>query len=256
MAHGPDRRVRNIRLLTEAERRKMLGEWNVVESHVPASCLHDLFAARAAATPDAVAAVCEDLQLTYGELNQRANQLAHYLRTLGVGPETTAGLCVERSLELIIGLLAILKAGGAYVPLDPRYPQSRLAFMIADARVNVLLTTERLRDKVGAPDGTRVVCLDSRREAILSESCENPQSGAIPENLAYVIYTSGSTGQPKGVQVAHANVVRLFQATERWFSFNETDVWTLFHSQAFDFSVWELWGALLYGGNSLWCRLA
>jgi len=210
--------------------------------------IHELFERQAAATPDAVAISFEDERLTYRELNARANRLAHHLRGLGVGPETCVGILVERSLEMVVAILGVLKAGGCYLPLDPAYPPERLSFMLEDARAPLLLTEEALFARV--PEcRVRVVCLDRDRKTIASESAENLPRVATPSNLAYVIYTSGSTGQPKGVAISHANVARLFEATHGWFDFDGRDVWTLFHSCAFDFSVWELWGALLYGGR-------
>ena len=211
-------------------------------------CIHELFAEQAARTPDAVAVVSEDRQITYRELNEQANQLAHYLQSLGVGTEGLVGLCVERSPEMVVGLLGILKAGGAYVPLDPTYPRERLALMLADAGVKVLLTQESLLAQLPT-QATRVVCLDRDAKPLGVKSRENPAPLASAENIAYVIFTSGSAGRPKGCMVTHYNVVRLFQATERWFHFNADDVWTLFHSVAFDFSVWEIWGALIHGGR-------
>ena len=210
-------------------------------------CLHQLFELQAEQYPDAIAVAYEEQQLTYGELNRQANQLAHYLRSLGVGTETLVGICVERSLYTVIGILGILKAGGAYVPLDPSYPQDRIAYSIADSQLGVLLTSERHLSDLPEHEA-RVVCLD-RWEAIASESDANPDSDVNPDNLAYVIYTSGTTGKPKGVLIEHYNVCRLFSATQHWYNFDSTDVWTMFHSYAFDFSVWELWGALLYGGK-------
>ena len=246
---NPAQRIGTLPLLTDAERHQLLIEWNDTNRDYPQDkCLHQLFEAQVERMPDAPALVFEDEQLTYRELNARANQLAHYLRALGVGPEVLVGICMERSLEMIVGVLGILKAGGAYVPLDPAYPQERLAFMLVDSQAPVVVTQERLVEKL-PEQGAKVVCLDTEWEAIARESKENPVSGAIADNLAYVIYTSGSTGKPKGVLVSHYNITRLFEATESWFRFNERDVWTLFHSVAFDFSVWELWGALLYGGR-------
>jgi len=210
--------------------------------------IHERFERQAEATPDAIAVSFEGERLTYRELNERANRLAHHLRSLGVGPETCAGILVERSLELVVTILGVLKAGGCYLPLDPAYPMERLSFMLEDARAALLLTSEASTATVFERHMS-VVRLDRDLEEIASQSIENLQPVASSENLAYVIYTSGSTGQPKGVAVSHANVARLFDATHAWFEFDERDVWTLFHSCAFDFSVWELWGALLYGGR-------
>ncbi|MDB6017607.1 MAG: Non-ribosomal peptide synthetase [Pedosphaera sp.] len=209
------------------------------------TCLHQLFEAQVARTPNAVAVAFAEEQLTYAELNAQADKWAATLRWLGVGPEVLVGLCVERSPQMIVGILAILKAGGAYVPLDPSYPFERLAFLLSDARPPVLLTQEKLIHLL-PPHEARVICLDLLLEPNASKPAAVPITG---DNLAYVIYTSGSTGRAKGVMVTHRNVVRLFTATQPWFSFNEHDVWTLFHSFAFDFSVWEIFGALLHGGR-------
>jgi len=207
--------------------------------------IHQGVELQAARIPEAVALLFEDQHLTYRELNNRANRLAHHLRSLGVKPEVLVGICVERSIEMVIGVLGILKAGGAYVPLDPTYPKERIALILEDTRVQVVMThTGLVRD---LPDNNaRVICLDSGD--FDTQSTENPRSGAAPDNPAYVIYTSGSTGKPKGAVVTHFNVMRLFEQTEEWFQFDD-DVWTLFHSYAFDFSVWEMWGPLLYGGR-------
>nr|NCS43449.1 amino acid adenylation domain-containing protein [Microcystis aeruginosa BS11-05] len=211
-------------------------------------CIHQLFEEQVERTPNDVAVVFEEQQLTYNELNRRANQLAHYLQSLGVKPDELVGICVERSLEMIVGLLGILKAGGAYVPLDPDYPQERLSFMLEDSQVKVLVTQAKLVESIPEHQA-QLICLDTEWEKIAQNIPSNPESGVKPDNLTYIIYTSGSTGKPKGVLVNHANVVRLFAATDSWYHFNSNDVWTLFHSYAFDFSVWEMWGALLYGGR-------
>jgi amino acid adenylation domain-containing protein len=211
-------------------------------------CVHQLFEAQAARTPDAIAITCEQETLTYAQLNVRANQLAHFLRKRGAGPEVLVAMYMERSLDMVAAILAIVKAGAAYVPLDPTYPMGRLAFMLDDSTPALILTEERMRPAI-AGCAAEVVCVDSERGAIASESGQNPVTKVKCGNLAYVIYTSGSTGKPKGVLITHHNVVRLFEATSSWYQFDEHDVWTMFHSYAFDFSVWEFWGALIHGGR-------
>ncbi|MEH2331115.1 amino acid adenylation domain-containing protein [Nostoc sp.] len=241
--------IAELPLLTIAERHQLLVEWNNTQVDYSSNkCIHQLFEKQVERTPDAVAVVFEDQQLTYQQLNTRANQLAHYLRSLGVGADVLVGLCVERSLEMLVGLLGILKAGGAYLPLDPDYPIERLSFIVEDAQVRVLLTQQQLVESLPKHQA-RVVCLDIDWEKIAQNNESNLENTATPDNLGYVIYTSGSTGKPKGVLVNHSNVARLFAATNSWYNFNSQDVWTLFHSYAFDFSVWEIWGALLYGGR-------
>ena len=249
VAADPGLQIAELPLLTEAERQQLLAEWNpqYAESGLK-GCVHELFERQVERSPDAVAAVHEKQKLTYRELNQRANQLAHALRRMGVGPETLVGLYMERSLEMVIGILGIFKAGGAYVALDPVYPRERLAFMLGDARPKAVVTQQRLLASLPG-NGVTILSFDAERERLCSESVLNVDSGVRPDHLAYVIYTSGSTGKPKGTLVTHRNVARLFQATQEWFRFGAQDVWTLFHSQAFDFSVWELWGALAYGGR-------
>ncbi len=249
---NPELRISELPLLSEAEKHQLLGEWNKTKAEYPRDkCIQQLFEEQVERVPEAVAVVFEGEQLTYRELNHRANRLAHHLQKLGVGPDVLVGICMERSLEMIVGLLGILKAGGAYVPLDPAYPKERLGFMLEDSRVSILVTQKRLA-ALHPTDNLQVVYLDGevRKPNSLDSSLEkNPASRTASDNLAYVIYTSGSTGQPKGTLITHHNVVRLFQATEDWCRFNSSDVWTQFHSYAFDFSVWEIWGALLYGGK-------
>ncbi|MGN6150812.1 MAG: amino acid adenylation domain-containing protein, partial [Lysobacteraceae bacterium] len=248
----PDRVLTVSDVLPAEERALLLTGFNPPKADYPKdSLIHALFEAQAAKRPDAVALVYEDHELSYAQLNARANQLAHHLRKTGVGPDQLVVLCVERSLEMIVGILGILKAGGAYVPLDPHYPQGRLAHMLQDAAPRVVVTQSSLRERFSEFGGA-VVALDDDRKAIDQQSPENldrATTGVEPSHLAYVIYTSGSTGVPKGVMVEHANVHRLFSATEAWFRFDEEDVWSLFHSCAFDFSVWEIWGALFHGGR-------
>ncbi|MFL6234420.1 MAG: amino acid adenylation domain-containing protein [Thermoanaerobaculia bacterium] len=240
----PDRRVAELPLLSEAERHQLGLEWGSAPGEsLSGPCLHEIFAARAMASPEAVAASCEGSSLSYGELDRRANHLAWHLIGLGVSPGDLVGLCLERSLDTVVAILGVLKAGAAYVPLDPAYPTERLAFMLEDSRVPVLLTQQSLAESL--PGTARRVFLDR----ISGESEEAPDVKVSADHPAYVIYTSGSTGRPKGVVVRHGNVTRLFTATDPWFGFGAEDVWTLFHSYAFDFSVWEIWGALLYGGR-------
>ncbi|MCI0419495.1 MAG: amino acid adenylation domain-containing protein [Acidobacteria bacterium] len=346
MVARPEAHPAELELLTRPEKRALLVEPNQpsqVEtgSRIPfdgSSTLHELFEEQVKRTPGAVSVTCDGLSISYQELNARANHIADLLRELGVGPDAIVGICVDRSIDLVVGLLAILKAGGAYLPIDLSYPRDRLTFMMEDARAPVLLTQTHLVAHLPESQ-SRVVCIDAeeplmpRRGATTDEngfhsppcirrvwrqptaaagvvregggvptdgisdphqppppgslapasppqlkralqgeqtrlcgdlpltpslenegelkkqSTDNPVPVSGPDNLAYVIYTSGSTGTPKGVLISHRNAVRLFSATHHWFEFTENDVWSLFHSYAFDFSVWEIWGALLHGGK-------
>ncbi|HEX2091220.1 MAG TPA: AMP-binding protein, partial [Longimicrobiaceae bacterium] len=246
MAAGGQRRLCELSLLRDAERSAVLGLGNPTSAPLPVTLpLHRLFQQRAARTPLAPALTCEGESLTYAQLEHRARRVAHALRRRGVGPEIRVALCAERSLDLVVGILAILQAGGAYVPVDPTYPAERIAYLLHDSGCAAVLLQDRLRPLL-PPLEVPVLSLE---EALTEDAGPLPEADVHPENAAYVIYTSGSTGKPKGVVVTHANVVRLFAATEQWFGFGPDDVWTLFHSYAFDFSVWELWGALLYGGR-------
>ena len=248
VAQHPEQSISRLPLLTNKERLHVLNAFPHARSFPASRPLSQWFEEQAAATPDRIALTFEDKHYTYRQLNARANQLAHYLRSQGVGPETLVGLLLERSEALVIAILGILKAGAAYVPIDPIYPSERMAFMLQDTAAPVLITQASLKDRAaGMP--LELVILDEMSSVLDVQSQQNPTSLATPQNLAYVIYTSGSTGQPKGVLITHANVARLMTATEPWYHFNEEDVWTLFHSYAFDFSVWELWGPLLYGGR-------
>jgi amino acid adenylation domain-containing protein len=242
---NPEDRVSALPLLTQAERHQLLVEWNDTKVEYPFDkCIHQLFEEQVELTPDAEAVLFEDKQLTYRELNQRANCLAHHLRTLGVGPEVLVGICVERSLEMVVGLLGILKAGGAYVPLDPAYPQERLAFMLEDAQVPVLLTQRQLVESLPKHQA-RILCLDTDWEVIERQSEENLISEVKLDNLAYVIYTSGSTGTPKGVLGTHRGTVnRCF-----WnpYPFIEEDICCQKTSLNFVDSVWEIFAPLLHG---------
>jgi amino acid adenylation domain-containing protein len=206
------------------------------------------FEAQAEAAPSNVAVVCGAETLTYDELNRRANRVARYLRKAGVSKETMVGLYMDRTIDAIVAIAGILKAGGAYVPMDPIYPQDRIDFILGDAGVGVVLTEQRLVANV-PKNGRNILVMEEHRTAISQEDDQNLDTELSPENAAYVIYTSGSTGRPKGVVVTHRNVVRLFEATDSFFGFTASDVWTLFHSFTFDLSVWEMWGAFFYGGK-------
>ncbi len=244
---NPAQRCSNFVLLSSTEQAQLYTESApALPPALPDAVLHQRFAAQVAATPDAVAVVWEGQQLTYGALHCQASEVAHQLRRLGVGPEVLVGLCVEPAPTMIVGMLGILQAGAAYVPLDPIYPQERLTMMLADAQPPVVLTTQVLAARFATYSGT-LLLLDQPQHSTLPGSAVPNQT--VPENVAYVIYTSGSTGKPKGVMIDHRNVMRLFTSTQHWFQFGPHDTWTLFHAYAFDFSVWELWGALLYGGR-------
>lgn len=250
MITDPSLPVMRLPILTATEQRELVGGWNINDV-ASSSCmtLHEQFEAQVEERPDAVALTCDGQSLTYYQLNQRANRLAHALRNHGVGPDTLVAIYLERSLELVIGLIAILKAGGAYLPIDVAYPKERLGFMLEDAQAPILLTQSQFIGNLPSHQA-QVLCVDDvEHSAFQSEPTDNPSVSATPDNLAYVIYTSGTTGNSKGALITHRNVTRLFRQTQHWYGFTERDVWTLFHSTAFDFSVWEIWGALLYGGR-------
>ncbi|HEU4964844.1 MAG TPA: amino acid adenylation domain-containing protein [Bacilli bacterium] len=252
IATHPELEITRLPMVPDAERQQLLAWSERTLQTEPAKCdsapcIHHRFEQSVAAYPDRIALSYEQEQLTYRELNERANRLAHHLQQQGVGAESLVGVCLDRSLDMIVALLAVLKAGGAYVPLDPTYPEERIAFVLQDAAVDALITAERYLSK--APAGLTAVCVDRDAARIAEQSGDNPNADVNADNLAYVIYTSGSTGKPKGVLIPHRNAVRLFTETEAWYGFHEQDVWTLFHSYAFDFSVWEIWGALFYGGK-------
>ncbi|AIP53301.1 non-ribosomal peptide synthetase [Burkholderia pseudomallei] len=244
--------VARLPLLDEAERKQVVYAWNATERDYPIEqCIHQLFEAQVDRKPEAIALTFEGQRLSYAELNARANRLAHYLQARGVGPGRLVALCAERGIEMVVGLLAILKAGGAYVPLDPAYASDRLRGIVEDSQPALVLADAVGRAALGELDGALPV-IDLETDALRWREmpATNPEvASQHVHHLAYVIYTSGSTGRPKGVMVEHAQVVRLFGATQAWFGFDERDVWTLFHSYGFDFSVWEMWGALLHGGR-------
>ncbi|WP_156890233.1 non-ribosomal peptide synthetase [Burkholderia pseudomallei] len=251
-AGAADQTIVGLPLLDEAERKQVVYEWNATERDYPIEqCIHQLFEAQVDRKPEAIALTFDGQRLSYAELNARANRLAHYLQGRGVGPDRLVALCAERGIEMVVGLLAILKAGGAYVPLDPAYASDRLRGIVEDSQPALVLADAVGRAALGELDGALPV-IDLETDALRWREmpATNPEvASQHVHHLAYVIYTSGSTGRPKGVMVEHAQVVRLFGATQAWFGFDERDVWTLFHSYGFDFSVWELWGALLHGGR-------
>ena len=269
IVENPDRRISDLPLLTEAERRQLLFEWNNTEADYPKDkCIHEMFQEQAKQTPDAIAVTFEGQRLTYRELNTKANQLAHHLQRLGVGPGRLVGICLERSLEMVIGLLGILKAGGAYVPLDPSYPRERLAFMLEDAEVSVLLTQEKLvedgrwriedgnhrspsRDSLSSILNPRlkIVCLDRDWHLIETQSRETPRSGVSSDDFAYVIYTSGSTGKPKGVQVSHRSVVNCLHSISQRVGVTNQDVFLAVTTISFDIAGLELYLPLMVGGR-------
>ena len=247
LAATPERRLSELTVLTEAERAQLPVNLNgpgTTRSHYPN--LHTLFETQVEQTPDAVAVMLADDRLTYRELNQRVNQLANHLRRLGVGPEVPVGICLQYSVECVIGLLAILKAGGAYVPLDPSFPRTRIAFMLDDSAVSVLLTQESLLPALPEHDAT-IVCVDSDREAIARESPDNPVCLVEPDNLAYIIYTSGSTGQPKGVAVAHAAPAKHCLTVQEYYELTSTDRVLQFASLSFDLSLEQILPTLMVG---------
>ena len=245
---NPAQRLSNLPLLTEAEKRRLLVEWNDTKTDYPRDrCIHELLEAQVERSPEAVAVVFEGKQLTYRELNQHANQLARFLSKLGVEPRAFIGICMERSLETVVAALAILKAGRAYVPLDPEYPKERLGFMLRDAQTSILLTQERLLERLPESE-TRCLCIDTSWESIGQESKENLRSGVSADDLAYVIYTSGSTGTPKGVAVTHRAVNRLVMNTD-YAQLTCGDVVAQAANFSFDATTFELWGALLHGAR-------
>jgi amino acid adenylation domain-containing protein len=248
---NPQERISQLPILTASEQQQLLVEWNDTQvDYAFDKCIHQLFEEQVERTPDAVAVVFENQQLTYHELNTRANQLAHYLQSLGVSADVLVGICVERSLEMVVGLLGILKAGGAYVPLDPEYPQDRLTFMLADAQVSVLLTQQHLVESLPQHQA-RVVHLDKDWLLISKFSQENPIAQVQASNVAYVIFTSGSTGQPKGVMLSHSNLCNHTFWMQATFPLTEKDKVLQKTPFGFDASVWEFYAPLLAGGQLL-----
>ncbi|TBV02400.1 non-ribosomal peptide synthase/polyketide synthase, partial [Stutzerimonas kirkiae] len=252
---APDQRVAELPLLSAEEQQQIVYDWNRTEASYPTNqCIHQLIEVQASKTPDAVAVVFGEQELTYQQLNQRSNQLAHKLRELGVGPDVLVGIAVERSLEMVIGLLAILKAGGAYVPLDPDYPQDRLTYMMEDSGIQLLLSNSCLQEQLPDPDYVQRLELDQRSDWLEGYSEANPENIAQAENLAYVIYTSGSTGQPKGVVISHAALSMHLISIAAHYGIREKERVLQFASLNFDAASEQIWeslahGAILYVGN-------
>jgi amino acid adenylation domain-containing protein len=245
----PDRHLSELSLLTDTQRQQVLLRSSDIHcGYNPDLSIHQLFEAQVERTPDAIALVFGDQQLTYRELNCRTNRLAHSLRKSGVGPEVPVGVCLERSLEVVISLLGVLKAGGVYLPLDPAYPKQRIGFMLEDSKAPVLLTQKGLIQEL-PEHRARVICLDSDGEAIARESAENPPSTARSENLAYIIYTSGSTGQPKGVLVSHGSIAEHCRDAERYYELQPTDRVLQFASMSFDLSLEQILPTLIVGAR-------
>ena len=246
---NPNQPIAHLPLLTESEQRQVLVTWNATQAEYPTdTCIQTLFEAQVVRTPEAIAVVYEDQSLTYDTLNRRANQVAHYLRRLGVGPEVLVGLCVERSLEMLVGLLGILKAGGAYVPLDPAYPTERLACMIEDSQLSIVLTQQRLRPLLSG-HRVRLIALDADWDVLACESADNLCSGVTAKHLAYVIYTSGSTGIPKGVMIEHQSLVNYIEAASAVFAIEPRDRLLQFVSLNFDPAAQEIFTCLTHGAS-------
>lgn len=249
----PEQSIGRLEILEEEERQTILEKWNGGFQIVPEMTLPELFEKQVHMTPDAIAVVFEDTTLSYTELNKRSNKLARLLIEKGVGPEQMVALAMPRSLDMVVSLLAVLKAGAGYLPLDPDYPTDRISFMLSDAKPVCMITNTKVT--IESEEIEAIVVDDPKTMDTLNkygeENIENVEriQPLSPLHIAYVIYTSGSTGRPKGVMIPHQNVVRLLGATDHWFQFDSDDIWTMFHSYAFDFSVWEIWGPLLYGGR-------
>jgi amino acid adenylation domain-containing protein len=252
---NPDQSISTLPILTKAERRQLLLTWNNLPAEITdrqpgaQGCIHHLFEAQVERMPDQVAVIFENEQITYQELNRRANQLAHYLRRLGLGPDMLVGICMERSIEMIVALWGVLKAGGAYVPLDPHYPQERLRFMLADTAAPILLTRKDLVSVLPSNEDAKIVCLDTDWNMIAQESDQNPENNVTAENLVYVIYTSGSTGRAKGVMIQHKSLVNLTEVTGAEYGIGPKDRVLQFASFSWDTSTEEIYPALTRGAT-------
>ena len=249
IAGNPDQPIAEIPILTQAEHEQLLYRWNATEMDYPLQgCIHQLFEAQVERSPDNFAVTFVDERLTYRQLNERANRLAHHLIKLGVGPDTVVGIYTERSIGMLVGLLGVLKAGGAYLPLDPSFPKDRLASMLEDSWTGVILTQQNLRSNDLIPDGVIVINLDDVDALDSYQPC-NPAAIVKPENLAYLLYTSGSTGKPKGVQVIHRSVVNFLTSMAAKLGISEKNILLSVTSLSFDISVLELFLPLTTGAE-------
>jgi amino acid adenylation domain-containing protein len=246
VTENPNIRLKAIEILTKEERNRILYDCNRTRAEYPKEkTIHQLFEEQVEKRPDKTAVVFADKQLTYSELNEKANQLARVLRENGVGPDGIVAIMMERSVEMIVGIMGVLKAGGAYLPIDPEYPEDRIKYMLENSGTGVLLIQNSKSEARTFPG----ITIDISEAKLSKMATANPDPASTPRNLAYIIYTSGTTGKPKGVMIEHANVVGLMFNEQMQFDFDQNDVWTMFHSFCFDFSVWEMYGALLYGGK-------
>ena len=255
IAANPDARIADLPMMTEAERHQVVATWNETRSaYDPDRCIHKLFEAQAARTPNNIAVVDNEQSLTYGELNRRANQLARYLKRIGAGPDQRIGICIERSLNMVVALLGVIKAGAAYVPLDPYYPRKRLSFYLNDSQVSLLLTEEQFAEAIPQGHDVNVICVDTDRDHLTLEGGEDLETSVTPENLFCVIYTSGTTGQPKGVMLTHRGICNRLLWEQSRNPMTETDAVLQTSSLNFDISIWELLTPLLAGGRVVLAR--
>jgi amino acid adenylation domain-containing protein/non-ribosomal peptide synthase protein (TIGR01720 family) len=249
ISENPQWPIAGIPIITAEDKDKLLSLCNSKiineKTEIP---VFKIFEEQAVKSPNAIALTFENIDVSYYQLNVRANRLARFIQKLGVKNDELVGLCLDRSIDMVIGIIAIFKAGGAYVPLDPTYPKERLDYIINDSNPKVIITSNEYLSNFGSAN-KNIVSIDEDWKEIEQENNSDLNVQISNHNLAYIIYTSGSTGNPKGVMVTHGNLNRLFNSTQTWYKFNDKDVWTFFHSYAFDFSVWELWGALIYGGR-------
>ena len=249
---NPQARISELEILTPEERVQLLENWNETSLAYPKDkCIHQLFEEQVERTPDAIALVCQGEQLTFQELNNKANQLAHHLQSLGIKPNQFVGHCVERSLDMMIGLIGIHKAGGAYLPMDPAYPSSRLAYMLEDTQASIVVTQKKLVESLPEENRDMVVLLDTEWDKIAQHSTENPDSGVQSDNLAYVIHTSGSTGKPKGVQIPHRNAVNFLFSMQEWPGLTDQDTLLAVTTLSFDISVFDIFLPIIVGAKMI-----